>query len=691
MKYRILHESADRLRIHLPKVRVSADEADSLYEYLNESPLVSKASVSERSGNAVICFTGDVSAIMQLLDAFSFQEYEGDGSGRARSIAKEYEEKLFAHVLKRCAKRFLLPSGIRAVLTAVNAVRYVLPGIRSLLKGKLQVEVLDAVTITASMATGSYDTASDIMFLLGISEILEEWTHKKSVDDLARSMSLNIDRVWLKRADGTEILMPVREIEENDVIIVRAGNTIPLDGIAVRGEAQVSQASLTGEPLPVFKKEGSYVYGGTVMEEGELMIRVVKAAGSGRYDSIVKMIEDSEKLTSESENRAARLADSLVPWCLGATGLTYLFTRDITRAMSVLMVDFSCALKLSIPIAVLSAMREASDAGIRVKGGKYLERCAKAETMVFDKTGTLTYSTPRVAAVIPFAGNDRREMLRLAACLEEHYPHSIANAVVAEAKAQGLVHEEEHSKVEYVVAHGIASSIRGKKVIIGSYHFVFEDEKTVIPEGEQERFDSLPEQYSLLYMAIGGTLAAVICIEDPIREEAAAAVRGLHEAGVSRIAMMTGDSEKTAAAVARAVGVDFYASEVLPQDKAAFIDAEHEKGHTVIMIGDGINDTPALSKADVAVAVSDGSPIAREIADLTVGDDLRSLLAAREISALLMRRISQNYFMIMTFNSGLIALGMLGVLQPSFTAYAHNLSTLLISLHSMSRLRKQTD
>lgn len=693
MRCRILHESRNRIRVHLCQNRMTSEQADILDAYLHNLEFVRSAALYERTGDAVICHEGSRESVISALSSFHYEEQEDILPERsARRLSAEFEEKLVCHVLKRGITRLLLPSPVRYAISAVKSVKYIIPGIRSLLSGKLEVSVLDALTVGISIVRGNYDTAGDIMFLLGTSEILEEWTHKKSVDDLARSMSLNIDKVWMKAADGTEVLTAVKEIREGDLVVVRQSNVIPLDGIVTEGDISVNQASMTGESMPVHKSPGAYLYAGTVVEDGSCVFRVTKAAGVSRYDSIVKMIEDSQKMSSESENRAARLADRLVPWCLGATALTYLFTRNVTRALSVLMVDFSCALKLTIPISVLSAMREVSGYSIRVKGGKYLEITAGTDTIVFDKTGTLTCSVPRVAEVIPFGNNDEKEMLRLAACLEEHYPHSVANAVVKAARERNLEHEEKHTEVEYVVAHGIASSIDGMKAVIGSRHFIFEDEKCTIPAGEEEKFRNIPEKYSHLFLAVGGELAAVICIEDPIRPEAKATIRKLHELGIERIAMMTGDSAKTAAAVAAEVGVDVCQAEVLPEDKAAFIDQEHEAGRTVIMVGDGINDTPAMAKADAAAAISDGAAIAREIADITIaGDSIEGLITLRELSTALMKRIKMNYFTIITFNSALILMGMTGLLAPGTAAYAHNFSTMALSLHSMTNLKKKRE
>ena len=691
MRCRILHESRYRIRVHLCQTEMDSDQADILDSYLNQIKGVRSAAVYMRTADAVICHEGNRTEILSALSSFRYEE-QPLPEHSARQLSAGYEEKLVLHIVKRCITRFLLPAPLRYLNAALKSVKYIIPGIRSLLGGKLEVSVLDALTIGVSLLRRDYDTAGDIMFLLGTSEILEEWTHKKSLDDLARSMSLNIDQVWLKTEDGTEVLVPAGEIRQGDLVVVRQGNVIPFDGIVTDGDMSVNQASMTGEALPVHKQTGAYVYAGTAVEDGQCTFRVAKTAGGSRYDAIVKMIEESEKLSSESENRAFRLADGLVPWCLGATAVTWLLTRNINRTLSVLMVDFSCALKLTIPISVLSAMREISDYSIRVKGGKFLETAAGTNTIIFDKTGTLTCSVPKVAKVVAFGGDDEKEMLRLAACLEEHYPHSIANAVVKAAKEQGLEHEEKHTEVNYVVAHGIASSIDGKKTVIGSRHFVFEDEGCTIPEGEEEKYRNIPEEYSHLFLAVGGELAAVICIEDPIRPEAADVIRRLREMGVDEIVMMTGDNEKTAAAAAGKVGVDLYRAEVLPEDKAVFIDHEHEAGKIVMMVGDGINDTPAMSRADVSAAISDGAAIAREIADITVaGDSIEGLCVLRQLSMKLMNRIRMNYFIIASFNSALILGGMLGMISPSAAAYAHNFSTMALSLRSMTNLMNQNE
>lgn len=592
-------------------------------------------------------------------------------------------------VLRRAGSKLFLPMSIRTFIAVFRSVKYIRAGLTSLLHGRLAVSVLDATAVTVSMVRGDFDTASSVMFMLNLGEILEDWTHKKSVADLAGAMSLNVDKVWLK-AGGTEVLVPIGDVKAGDCIVVRTGGMIPLDGKVVEGEATVNQSSITGESMPVPKGPGSYVYAGAVTEEGECVIRVDKSAGGGRYDRIVRMIEESEKLKSTAEDKASRMADRLVPYTLGGTAVTYLLTRDVTKMLAVLMVDFSCALKLAIPVAVLSAMRESSGHHISVKGGRFLEAVAKADTIVFDKTGTLTYATPKVAQVVPFGGHREADMLRLAACLEEHYPHSMANAVVEEAKRQGLTHEEYHSQVQYVVAHGISSMVEDKKVIIGSAHFVFEDEGCCIPEGEQEKYDALPAAYSHLYLCIDGELAAVICIHDPLRREAKDAVKALHESGFTNVVMMTGDNRRTAEAVAAEVGVDAVYAEVLPEDKAAFIRQEKEKGHTVIMVGDGVNDSPALSEADAGIAISTGAAIAREIADITVAsEDLFELVTLRKLSEALMARIHGSYRFIVAFNLSLITLGVAGVLPPAISALLHNTSTLGIGLKNMTDLLEE--
>ena len=605
-------------------------------------------------------------------------------SGRAMNA--EYQEKLVDKILFHYGRKFLLPYPISAAYTTIMSAKYIWKGIKTLMERKLEVPVLDATAIGVSILRSDFDTAGSVMFLLGIGELLEEWTHKKSVDDLARTMSLNVGKVWLKTEDQA-VLVPSSKIKAGDQVVVHMGNVIPFDGEVVDGEAMINQASLTGESVPVRRTIGNYVYAGTVVEEGEVTINVKAVGGSSRYEKIAAMIEDSEKLKSGLESRAEHLADKLVPYSLGGTALTWLLTRNTTKALSILMVDFSCALKLAMPISVLSAIREAGMYKITVKGGKYLEAVAEADTIVFDKTGTLTKAKPTVAKVVSFNEMNEDELLRIAACLEEHFPHSMAKAVVSAAKAKHLDHEEMHSKVEYIVAHGISTQIEGKKAVIGSYHFVFEDEKVIIPDGKKEQFDNLPEEYSHLYMAIEGKLAAVICIEDPLREEAAEVIKELREAGLSKIVMMTGDSERTAKAIAKRVGVDEYYAEVLPEDKASFCDKEKAAGRKVIMIGDGINDSPALSAANVGIAISDGAELAREIADITVGaDNLRELVTLKKISNGLIKRISHNYHTIVGFNAGLIALGVCGVIMPTTSALLHNTSTLLIGLKSMQNL-----
>ena len=637
----------------------------------------------------MVLYNDDKNAVLAALKNYNGQDEElikqvPENTGR--ELNRMYQDKLVNMILFKAARSIFLPAPIIAAYTAVKSVKYIWKGIKCLFNKKLEVEVLDAVSIGVSIARLDFSTAGSVMFLLGIGELLEEWTRKKSIDDLARCMSLNVDRVWLKK-DDTEVLVPVTQVRPGDLIVVHTGNLIPLDGKVVEGEASVNQASLTGESIAVMKSNGAYVYAGTVVEEGECVICVESQQGSSRYDNIVSMIENSEKLKSATESRAINLADKLVPYSLGGTALTYLITRNATKALSILMVDFSCALKLSMPLAVLSAMRECGTYKITVKGGKYLEAVAKADTIVFDKTGTLTYASPTVAEVIPFGGMDRDEVLKVAACLEEHYPHSMANAVVKEAAKEHINHEEMHSQVEYVVAHGISSIIEGKKTIIGSKHFVFEDEHATVPEGEEYKFENLPEEYSHLYLAIGGVLAGVVCISDPLREEAAAVLTSLKKLGIKKTVMMTGDNERTAAAIAKQVGVDMYYAEVLPEDKANFVESEKAEGRTVIMIGDGINDSPALSAADVGIAISDGAAIAREIADITVGaDNLFELVMLKMIANGLQKRINSNYRFVIGFNSMLIALGVAGILPPATSALLHNVSTLGISVKSMTNL-----
>ena len=690
MRCKILHQSAGRIRVHMLVSRMTLEQADVLEYYLRAEDGVTDVRVYDRTCDAVIYYAGERKDILSALSRFSFED-EGARAlvpdHTSRALNRQYEDRLVGTVCGRAFSRLFIPAPVRAAIAACKAVGYLVKGLRVLARGRLEVAVLDATAITVSMIRGDYDTASSVMFLLRIGETLEEWTHKKSVDDLARTMSLNVDRIWVKTEAGEEILVPASRVRVGDTIVVRTGAMIPLDGKVVSGEAAVNQSSITGEALPVRKECGSYVYAGTVVEEGECLICVDKGSGEGRYDRVVRMIEDSEKLKSATEDKASHLADRLVPYSLGGTILTYLLTGNVTKALSILMVDFSCALKLSMPLAVLSAMREAGLHHITVKGGRFLEAVSEADTIVFDKTGTLTYATPKVAAVVPFGGREEEEMLRLAACLEEHYPHSMANAVVQEAKNRDLRHEERHSRVEYVVAHGISSMIDEERVLIGSYHFIFQDEGCFVRPEEQEKFDSLPEAYSHLYMAISGELAAVICIEDPLRKEARDVVDRLHGLGISRVVMMTGDNEKTARAVAAAVGVDEYHAEVLPEDKAAFIKTEHAAGRKVIMVGDGVNDSPALSEADAGIAISAGAAIAREIADITVSaDHLSALVTLKLLSDALMKRIQRNYRFIIAFNLMLIGLGAGGVLQPAASALLHNMSTLGISLESMTNL-----
>ena len=689
MKCIILHESRGRMRVHLARARMTLHEADVLEYSLRSVRGVADVKVFDRTCDAVITYTGSRETLRRALAAFSFaaaEKLDLVPAHTPRELNREFEDKLAMTVMRRAFSRLFLPAPVTTAIALFRSVKYIKEGLEALWHGKLSVAVLDATAVTVSMLRGDFGTAGSVMFMLRLGEILEEWTHKKSVADLAGAMALNVDQVWVK-SDGTEILVPVASVQPGSEIIVRTGGMIPLDGKVVSGEAMVNQASMTGESMPVPKRPGSFVYAGTVVEEGECAIRVEKSMGSGRYDRIVRMIEESEKLKSTAEDKAARLADRLVPYTLGGTVLTYALTRNITKTLAVLMVDFSCALKLAIPITVLSAMRESSTHHISVKGGRFLEAVARADTIVFDKTGTLTYATPTVAQIVTFGGRNEEDMLRLAACLEEHYPHSMANAVVEEARRRGLSHEEYHSQVQYIVAHGISSMVEGKTVRIGSAHFVFEDEHCVVPAGEEEKFASLPEQYSHLYLCIAGELAAVVCIADPLRKDAKDAIRALHACGVKKLVMMTGDNRRTAEAVAREVGVDEVYSEVLPEDKAAFVRAEKAAGRTVVMIGDGVNDSPALSEADAGVAISTGAAIAREIADITIAsEELFSLVALRKLSEALMRRIHRNYRFIVSFNATLIALGVAGILPPTTSALLHNASTLGISLKSMTDL-----
>lgn len=686
MKFVVKHEIKGRIRVHFCQKRMTFEEADTLQYYLNSQEMIISSKVQERTQDATICYTGDRASVIALLRSFHYEKVDvpdvyRQNSGRATN--REYWDKLVTKVVVHYGNKLFLPMPVRTVITGVKSIKYIYQGIHTLLQRRIEVPVLDATAIGVSMFRGDISTAGSVMFLLGIGEILEEWTHKKSVDDLARSMSLNISRVWLCN-DGQEMLVPTTEVRTGDLVRVHMGNMIPFDGAVAEGEAMVNQASLTGESEPVRKYKESTVYAGTVVEEGELTIHVKETNGSSKFDKIVTMIEESEKLKSGLESKAEHLADRLVPYTLLGTGITYLLTRNVTKAISVLMVDFSCALKLAMPISVLSAIREASNYHVTVKGGRYLEAMAEADTIVFDKTGTLTKAQPTVKQVVAFNGMSENELLRIAACLEEHFPHSMAKAVVQAAVERRLVHEELHSKVEYIVAHGISSKINDKKVVIGSYHFVFEDEKCAVPDGMMEAFENLPSECSHLFMAIDYELAAVICIEDPLREEAANVIRELKEAGISKVVMMTGDSDRTAKAIASRVGVDEYYSEVLPEDKASFVEAEKKAGRKVIMIGDGINDSPALSAADIGIAISDGAEIAREIADITVGaDSLNELVTLKLISNGLMKRIHKNYRFIVSFNTGLILLGVAGILQPATSALLHNTSTLIIGLKSM--------
>ena len=688
MKWNILHESRGRIRLHLNKPRLSMAEADQLQAYLAGLPGVRAAAVYERTCDAVITYTGARADVLHGAAAFRFdvQALTEVSANSPRAVNHEYQEKLVNLTLFHFARKLFLPAPIRFAYTAVCSVRYLWHGLRSLLHRRLEVEVLDALSIGVSMLRGDFSTAGSVMFLLRLGELLEEWTRKKSLGDLAHCMSLNVDRVWRLTAEG-EVLVPISQIRTGDAIIVHTGSVIPLDGRVLDGEASVNQASLTGEAEPVRKAAGAVVYAGTVVEEGQITLTVEQQAGSGRYDQIVRMIENSEKLKSASETRAAALADKLVPYSLLGTAVTYALTRNATRAISILMVDFSCALKLSMPLAVLSAMRECGSYHITVKGGKYLEALANADTIVFDKTGTLTHATPTVVQVVPFGTRTEDEVLGIAACLEEHYPHSMANAVVQAASAKGIRHDEMHSEVQYVVAHGIASTIGGEKAVIGSQHFVFEDEGCYIPTAETAKFDALPPEYSHLYLAIGGVLAGVICIADPLRAEAAEVLRQLRGLGIQKAVMMTGDNDRTASVIAKQVGVDAYYAEVLPEDKARFVDAEKAAGRTVIMLGDGINDSPALSAADVGIAISDGAAIAREIADITIAaDSLRELVTLKAIANGLQHRTRANYRFIMSFNSMLIVLGAMGILPPATSALLHNASTLGVSLKSMTNL-----
>ena len=677
------------MRVHVCNVRMTLHRADVLEAYLNHHDAIEKATVYERTGDVVLYYRGRRADAVQALSRYKFDQPELDAlvtTADSRKLNQEYQEKMCDLVAGHFFRKLFLPAPIRAAYTVWRSIAFVWKGVRCLLRRRLEVEVLDALSIGVSVLRGDFSTAGSVMFLLNLGSLLEEWTRKKSLDDLARSMALNVDKVWV-RSQGTEVLLPLTKVQPGDEIVVRSGNMVPLDGTVIEGEAMVNQAALTGESMPVRKAKGATVYAGTVVEEGECVFLAKAAGGANRYDKIVAMIEESEKLKSSTENRALELADKLVPWCLAGTVVTYALTRNVTRAISILMVDFSCALKLSMPLAVLSAMRECGTAHITVKGGKYLEALAKADTIVFDKTGTLTRATPQVVDIIPFSNSEKDDVLRLAACLEEHFPHSMANAVVRAAREQGLAHEEMHSEVEYIVAHGIASRVGGERVVIGSYHFVFEDEHCIIPADEQEKFDRMPAEYSHLYMAASGQLVGVICIADPLRPEAASVLRQLHKLGIRNTVMMTGDSYRTAEAIARQVGVDQFFAEVLPEDKANFVQKAKAEGRTVVMIGDGINDSPALSAADIGIAIHSGAAIAREIADVTIkADSLEELVTLKTIANALQHRVSSNYRFVLSFNSTLIVLGALGILQPAASAMLHNLSTIGISLRSMTNL-----
>lgn len=669
---------------------MTIEEADKADAYLKSISGIDDVTVYERTGDLIIYYSFDRSELIEILAHFSFENDEVKNIeivGTARLVQREYEEKLIMTIALRYFRKIFYPLPLRIALAYIKSIKYILKALKSLAKGQLSVSVLDAVAITVSLIRGDFETASSVMFLLKIGEILEEWTHKKSVNDLANTMSLGIEKVWLKNKNDEEVLVSTNEVNVGDKIVLRTSNMIPLDGEVIDGGVTVNQSAITGESVAVNKTVGSHVYAGTVVESGECIIKVTQINGQGKYDRIVKMIEDSEKLKSSLESKASNLADRLVPFSLFGTIFTYAITRNVTKALSILMVDYSCALKLTMPVAVLSAINECSNYNATVKGGKYLEALSKANVIVFDKTGTLTNAHPKVADIITFGNNDKAEMLRLAACLEEHFPHSVANAVVNEAKARGLDHEEQHSKVEYIVAHGISSLVGDEKVVIGSYHFVFEDENCTVPQDEQEKFNAIPNEYSHLYMAINRTLIAVICIEDPIKDNVKQTLDDLRANGIDKIVMMTGDSERTAKAVAEKLGIDEYHAEVMPEDKAMFIEKMQTDGNSVIMVGDGINDSPALSKADVGIAISSGAAIAREIADITVSsDDLNSLVTLKEISNLLMARIRSNYHSIMSFNTALIVLGVVGIIPPTTSAFLHNASTLAFTLKSMTKL-----
>ena len=686
MRFKIEHEIRGRVRLHICQKRMTCRQADQLEYFLTKLNGVISVKVVERNQDVVICYSDNREEILGAIQRFSYEKAEAPESylqNSGREMNGEYWEKMVNHVVLHYGKKIFLPLPVRTFLTTLKSVKYIWKGVRTLAKCRIEVPVLDATAIGVSMLRGDFSTASSVMFLLGFGEILEDWTHKKSVDDLARSMSLNVSKVWLITEDS-EVQVGTDEIKPGDKVRIHMGTVIPFDGIVTEGEAMVNEASLTGESMPVAKHESSYVYAGTVMEEGELTIRVKETSGSTKFEKIVTMIEETEKLKSAVESKAEHLADRLVPYTLAGTALTYALTRNVTKALSILMVDFSCALKLAMPISVLAAIREANAHHITVKGGKFLEAVAEADTIVFDKTGTLTKAQPTVVDVVSFNGDSKENLLRLAACMEEHFPHSMAKAVMDAAKERGLTHEEMHSKVEYIVAHGISTMVDGRKAIIGSHHFVFEDEKCTIPVGKEELFRNLPEEYSHLYLGIEGKLAAVICIEDPLRPEAPEVVKALRKAGFTQIVMMTGDSDRTAKAIAARVGVDKYYSEVLPEDKAKFVEEAKAQGRKVLMVGDGINDSPALSAADVGIAISDGAELAREIADITIGaDDLSVMVTLKEISNGLMDKIHKNYRRIVGINGSLIALGVTGVIQPTMSALLHNTSTLLIGMDSM--------
>ena len=686
MRFKIEHEIRGRVRLHICQKRMTCRQADQLEYFLTKLNGVISVKVVERNQDVVICYSDNREEMLRAIQRFSYEKAEAPESylqNSGREMNGEYWEKMVNHVVLHYGKKIFLPLPVRTFLTTLKSVKYIWKGVRTLAKCRIEVPVLDATAIGVSMLRGDFSTASSVMFLLGFGEILEDWTHKKSVDDLARSMSLNVSKVWLITEDS-EVQVGTDEIKPGDRVRIHMGTVIPFDGIVTEGEAMVNEASLTGESMPVAKHESSYVYAGTVMEEGELTIRVIETSGSTKFEKIVTMIEETEKLKSAVESKAEHLADRLVPYTLAGTALTYALTRNVTKALSILMVDFSCALKLAMPISVLAAIREANAHHITVKGGKFLEAVAEADTIVFDKTGTLTKAQPTVVDVVSFNGDSKENLLRLAACMEEHFPHSMAKAVMDAAKERGLTHEEMHSKVEYIVAHGISTTVDGRKAIIGSHHFVFEDENCTIPAGKEELFKNLPEEYSHLYLGIEGELAAVICIEDPLRPEAPEVIKQLRKAGFTQIVMMTGDSDRTAKAIAARVGVDKYYSEVLPEDKAKFVEEAKAQGRKVLMVGDGINDSPALSAADVGIAISDGAELAREIADITIGaDDLSVMVTLKEISNGLMDKIHKNYRRIVGINGSLIALGVTGVIQPTMSALLHNTSTLLIGMDSM--------